>query len=53
MEFSRLKYWSGEPFRSPGDLPNPGIERRSLTLQAHSLAAEPGGSPDVLVVMDY
>ena len=30
MEFSRQKYWSGLPFPSPGDLPNPGIEPMSL-----------------------
>ena len=29
MEFSRLEYWSREPFPSPGDLPNPGIKPRS------------------------
>ena len=29
MEFSRPEYWSGYPFPSPGDLPNPGIEPRS------------------------
>ena len=34
MGFSRQEYWSGLPFPSPGDLPNPGIEPRSLTLQA-------------------
>ena len=33
MEFSKPEYWSGEPFPSPGDLPNPGIEPRSPTLQ--------------------
>ena len=33
MEFSRPEYWSGEPFPSPGDLPNPGIEPRSSALQ--------------------
>ena len=26
MEFSRQEYWSGLPFASPGDLPNPGIK---------------------------
>ena len=36
MEFSRPEYWSGEPFPSPGDLPNPGIEPRSPVLQADS-----------------
>ena len=29
MEFSRQEYWSGLPFPSPGDLPNPGVESRS------------------------
>ena len=33
------------PFPSPGDLPNPGIEPRSPTLQADSLPAEPQGKP--------
>ena len=31
MEFSRQEYWSGLPFPPPGDLPHPGIERRSPT----------------------
>ena len=35
--FSRQEYWSGLPFPSPGDLPNPGIEPRSPALQADSL----------------
>ena len=38
--FSRKEYWSGLPFPSPGDLPNPGIEPRSLALQADSLPSE-------------
>ena len=33
MEFSRTEYWSGKPFPSPGDLPNPGMEPRSTALQ--------------------
>ena len=45
MEFSRPEYWSGKPFPSPGDLPNPGIEPRSPALQADSLPAEPQGKP--------
>ena len=45
MEFSRPEYWSGQPFPSPGDLPNPGIEPRSCTLQADSSPAEPQGKP--------
>ena len=45
MEFSRPEYWSGLPFPSPGDLPNPGIEPRSPTMQADSLPAEPQEKP--------
>ena len=43
MEFSRQEYWSGLPFPSPGDLPNPGIEPGSPALQADSLLSEPPG----------
>ena len=35
--FSRQEYWSGLPFPSPGDLPNPGIEPRSPALHAKSM----------------
>ena len=45
MEFSRPEYWSGQPFPSPGDLPNLGIEPRSPALQEASLPAEPQGKP--------
>ena len=41
--FSRQEYWRGLPFPSPGDLPNPGIEPWSPTLQADSLLSEPPG----------
>ena len=41
MEFSRQEYWSGFPFPSPGDLPDPGIEPESPALQADSLLYEP------------
>ena len=37
MGFSRQEYWSGLPFTSPGDLPEPGIEPQSPALQADSL----------------
>ena len=40
MGFSRQEYWSGLPFLSPGDLPDPGIEPRSPTLQADALPTE-------------
>ena len=42
MEFSRQEYWSGVPFPSPGDLPNPGIGPGSLALQADALSEPPG-----------
>ena len=41
MEFSRQEYWSGLSFPSPGDLPDPGIEPRSLALQVDALPSEP------------
>ena len=41
MEFSSQDYWSGLPFPSPGDLPNPGIEPRSPALQTGALPSEP------------
>ena len=44
-EFSRQGYWSGLPFPTPGDLPNPGIKPRSPMLQVDSLPAEPPGKP--------
>ena len=43
MGFSRPEHRSGQPFPPPGNLPNPGIEPRSLALQADSLPAEPPG----------
>ena len=45
MGFSRTEYWSGLTVPSPGDLPNPGIELRSPSLQADSLQSEPPGKP--------
>ena len=41
MGFSRREYWSGLPFLSPGDLPDPGIKPRSPALQADALTSEP------------
>ena len=45
MEFSRPEYWSWLPFPSPGDLPNPGTNPGSPTLQADSLLSESPGKP--------
>ena len=45
MGFSRQEYWSGLPFPSPGDLPNPGIEPGSPASEADALTSEPPGKP--------
>ena len=47
MGFSRQGYWSGLPFPSPEDLPDPGIEPWSLASQADSLPLELQGSPSM------
>ena len=44
MEFSRQEHWSGIPWPTSGDLPDPGIEDLSLALQADSLPLEPSGN---------
>ena len=44
-KLSRQEYWSGLAFPPPGDLPNPGMEPRSPTLQADALSSEPPGKP--------
>ena len=49
MRFFRQEYWSGLPCPPPEDLPDPGIEPRSPTLQADSLSSEPSGKPWVSV----
>ena len=43
--FPRQEYWSELPFPSPRDLPNPGIEPGSPSLQANALPSEPPGKP--------
>ena len=47
--FSGQEYWSGLPCPFPGDLPNPGIEPRSPTLQVASLPSEPPGKPTIIL----
>ena len=47
MGFSRQEYWSGLPFPSPGDLPDPGIKPRSPALQADALPSEPPEKPKI------
>ena len=46
MGFSRQDYWSGLPFPSPGDLPDPGIEPTSPALAGGFLTTVPPGKPD-------
>ena len=50
MGLSRQEYWSGLPFRSPGDLPNQETEVGSPALQADSLSSEPPGKPAIRIV---
>ena len=45
MKFSRKEYWSGLPFSSPGDIPEPGIEPGSPALWEDSLLTELPGKP--------
>ena len=49
MELSRQEYWSGLPFPSPGDLPDPGIKPWSQPLQADALPSEPSGMPHTTI----
>ena len=53
MGFSRQEYWSGLPFPSPGDLPDPGIEPGSPTLEADALTSEPPGKPQLKAIINY
>ena len=50
MEFSRQEYWSGLPFPSPGDLPNPGMEPASPSLAEGFFATEPPGKLRTLLI---
>ena len=45
MGFPRQEYWSGLPFPSPGNLPNPGIKTESPTMTGGFFATEAQGSP--------
>ena len=56
MGFPRQEYWSGLPFPSPGELPNPGIETAAPALQAVSCIAgrfftEPPGKLAALIII--
>ena len=51
MGSSRQEYWSGLPFRPPGDLAGPAIELLSAALQMGSSPSEPPGCPEGLVTV--
>ena len=51
MRFSRQECWSGLPFPSPGDLPDPGIEPGSPALQADTLPSEPPGALCIIEIV--
>ena len=51
MGFSRPECWSGLPFPSPGDLPDPGIKPRSPAFQADALTSEPPGKPGLVLTL--
>ena len=53
MGFSRQECWSGLPFPSPGDLPDPGIEPGSPALQADALPSEPPVKPQYICMYVY
>ena len=49
MRFSGQEYWSGLPRPSPGDLPKPGMEPRSPTVQVDSLSSESPAKPQEML----
>ena len=56
MGFSRQEHWSGLPFPTPGDLPNPGIELKSITSlhwQVGSLPLVPPGKPSIIIIIYF
>ena len=53
MGFPRQEYWSGLPFPSPGDFPNPGIKTTSAPWQTDSLPLSHLGSPWLLFLMKW
>ena len=50
MEFSKQEYWSELPFPTPGDLPDPGIEPKSLVLAGGFFITVPPGKPSGCIV---
>ena len=52
MRFPRQEYWSGFPFPSPGDLPNPGFKPKSPALAGEFFTAELPGKPNLIHTMN-
>ena len=52
MGFPRQEYWSGSPFPSPGNLPNPGIKPASPALAGRFFTTEPRGKPQRMRWLD-
>ena len=53
IELSRQEYWSGFSCPPTGDLPNPGVEPRSPSLEVNSLPSEPQGKPHYLLLSHF
>ena len=53
IRFPRQEYWSGLPYPSSGDLPNPGIKPRSPSLQVDSWPTELSGKPPISIIMNF
>ena len=53
MRFPRQEYWSGLPFPSPGDLPDPGAEPWSLALEQNYLPTELPRQPNISVNLGF
>ena len=53
MGFSRQEYWSGLPFPSPGNLPDPGTEPKSPAFRTVALPSEPPGKPTITIDSRY
>ena len=53
MGFSKQEYWSGLPFPSAGDLPDPGLKFVSPALQAESLLSKPPRKPYLLNISGF
>ena len=52
MGFSTQEYWSGLPFPSPGDLPNPGIKPPTPAFTNGFFTTEPPGKPWIMVIIN-